>query len=794
MESEFFIYDIEYNEKKEGIDLYCKLKNGEKRIFFKKFYPKIIFAWENEEGKRKILNELNEYEGIVSKEIKKKKLLGKEIEIVEVKCKNRKVLSKLSEMDIEGVKKYEFDVGLKKQFLKDNNINFFIWYKGEVKNGEIGEVEKVREVRLNEIKVIAFDIEVYNYRGNPRVDKDQIILISVYGDNIQKVILSKEVSKKEVVAVKNELELLRKFEEIINKEKPDVILSYNGDNFDLPYIRERAKKYRYEIRFLGDKIIYRRKGRERACRLGKILHVDLYRFIANILASSLQSETLSLNEVAKELIGEEKIKIEKYEMWKMFEHKEKLDLLVEYNLNDAKITFLLGKKLLPLIIELSRLVKISPFDASRSSYSMLVENYLIEKTSKFNEIIPRRPKEEEVMKRLFKTYEGAFVFQPSPGLYKDIVAFDFRSLYPSIIISKNICLTTIDKGCKEEDRIYEPEKRHYFCKNIKGFIPTVLKEIAEKRFALKDKLKKLNKDNEEYKEIYNKQYTLKIIMNSTYGYLGFARARWYCIEAAMSITSFGRYYIKKIINEFDNAGFRVIYGDTDSVFILLNGKKLKDAKEIAKKINEKEEILLEFQGYYKAGLFVAKKESKKGAKKKYALLDEKGNLIIKGFEYVRRDWCELAKEMQRKVLEIILRESNIKKAKEEVSKIIKALKEKKVDVKKLVIYTQITRNLEEYEVKKAPHIAAAKKALKKGYHIEPGMIIAYVITKRPGSISDKAEILEEVIKNKIDYDEEYYINNQILPAVKRIFDSLKVSVDEIEKGQKTLFSFSSKKN
>ena len=118
-------------------------------------------------------------------------------------------------------------------------------------------------------------------------------------------------------------------------------------------------------------------------------------------------------------------------MWEKGEVKE----LCEYCLNDSRITYLLGERVLPIIIELTKIVGQPMFDVSRMTYGLADEWFLIKNAHEFDELIPEKPVGEEVTKRFMRSYEGAYVHEPKPGLYDNIMVFDFRSLYPSIIIS-----------------------------------------------------------------------------------------------------------------------------------------------------------------------------------------------------------------------------------------------------------------------------------------------------------------------------------------------------------------------
>jgi DNA polymerase I len=171
------------------------------------------------------------------------------------------------------------------------------------------------------------------------------------------------------------------------------------------------------------------------------------------------------------------------------------------------------------------------------------------------------------------------------------------------------------------------------------------------------------------------------------------------------------------------------------------------------------------------------------------LLDEGGNLIIKGFQSVRRDWSKISKDVQVRVLHAILIDNSVDKAVSIIKETINRLKEGDVRIDEIVIHTQLTRRVENYD-SIGPHVAAVIKAQKGGFSFEPGQIIKFIVTKGEGSISDRSYILKEYLDKELEYDADYYIDNQVLPAVEKIFEVLGYSKDELKgKVQTTLSGF-----
>jgi DNA polymerase elongation subunit (family B) len=329
------------------------------------------------------------------------------------------------------------------------------------------------------------------------------------------------------------------------------------------------------------------------------------------------------------------------------------------------------------------------------------------------------------------------------------------------------------------------EKKIYFSKTP-GFFPEMLKEIINKRKKFK---KELNEKFDVIKKARSNAF--KLLANASYGYQGFFGARYHCAEASAATTSISRNFIKKIIEKIDNEGYKTIYSDTDSIAFLLNKKTKEETKKFLKKLNsELPGIMeLELEDFYKRGIWVTKRTGEFGAKKKYALITEDEKLKIRGFETVRRDWCALAREVQNNILLMILKEGNEIKALEYIKKIVKEVKERKIDLKKMTIRTQLKKPLSEYKTI-SPHVIAAQKMVEKEIPIDMGSLIEYYIAETP----DKKKLIREKVKlidEEGQYNVEYYLKNQILPAVENILQVFNIDIKLIldRKKQTTLGEF-----
>ena len=716
-------------------------------------------------------------------------------------------------------KRRGYDLGFATHYIIEKKIIPLSWYKisGELLNNseEFGGIdmnldvdfciklesaEKIPKIEFNP-KILCYDIET----DDLKIGEGEILMISLVGNKgFKKVITWKRAKENRAISpeaiknrcseirgsveyVKDEAELLEKFVENVKKFSPDFLVGYFSDGFDLPYLRARANKLKVSLSLGLDNTQPKfRRGAILTGRINGIVHIDLLKFIQTAYSQYMQSETLSLNEVSKEFLGDTKKEFKIKHSSKLTDHD--WEKYYEYNLHDSFLTFNLFEKFWPDILEFTKTMQEPVFDVSRNGMSNNVEDFIIHNLDKFNEIPEKRPTHDEIRERRQRgKYEGAFVFEPIPGMYEEIGMFDFTSFWPSIIATFNLSKSTFSE--KKEKNFTEAEvfgRKVYFTKKP-GFFPEMLKEIIKKRKKYK---KELGKKQDSVKKARSNSY--KLLANASYGYMGFFGARYYCPEASGATTAISRDFIKKTIQKIDESGYKTIYSDTDSIAFLMNKKTKTEIKQFLKKLNSKLPGImeLELEDFYKRGIWVTKRSGTIGAKKKYALINEKGRLKIRGFETVRRNWCSLARNMQNKIIKYILKDGNSQKALEYLKEIIKKLKDREIEKQDLIIRTQLKKPLSEYKAT-TPHVIAARKMQKLEKPINQGGLIEYYVAEIP---EKKKKLVRERVKLPDEpgkYDIDYYLNRQVLSAVENIFQIFGINIKEIieRKKQTTLGDF-----
>jgi len=730
-------------------------------------------------------------------ELHEKNFLGKSVKALKIFATNYKdlhdIADKLGEKEIE--KRRGYDLGFTTHYIIEKKLNPLYWYDlegEEISNSEdFGGLTKVLDVDYCILlekhtptknkkfipKILAYDLEC----DELKIGKGEILMVSLVSDNFKKVITWKKSKKTPnyVEYVKDEAELIEKFLEYVKKISPDFLIGYFSDGFDLPYLKARAEKHKIKLSLgLDETPPTFSRGINLTGKIKGIVHLDLLKFIRTAYAQYMASETLSLNEVAKEFLGDTKKPF-------IIKHSSQLKETdwyeyFEYNLHDSVLVKQLFEKFWPDLLEFARVVQEPVFDISRAGLSKFVEGYFLHNLNRFNEIPEKRPTYEEISQRRREgPVEGAFVLEPKPGLYEKIAMFDFTSMHTSIIISMNISKSTLLNKKEKNSNSIETDRGTFHFTKKQGFIPSLLNEIFEIRKKAKAEFKK-NPDP----ITKARSNAFKVLSASVHGYMAFFGARYYSKESSASILAYVRKFNKDTIKKIEKLGFNVIYGDTDSIAFLINNKKEAEIKQLLKKLNsELPGIMeLELEDFYKRGLWVTTRAGITGAKKKYALLDKNNKLKIRGFETVRRDWCKLARNMQNKVIYQILKDGNEKQALKYVKELVKKIKQRQIPKEDLIIKTQLKKPISEYKAI-SPHVVAAKKMIENKMPIDPGSLIKYYIAET----SEKKKLVRDKVKlphEKAHYNIQYYLEKQILPAIENIFQVFSINTKEIIEGKK----------
>ena len=411
MEKEVVILDIDYisYEDKPVIRLFSK--DGDKNVVLidDSFTP-YLYVYSNDSDECiKDLKELVE-------DVKIEKVTKKDFQIektfLKVTFTHPQELSKYRDdiRDLDSVLQIrEFDIPFYRRYLMDMDVipmtrvkvsgeklDSFSALDSEKNDVEIikldKSLERIDEIS-NEFRILSFDLEVRNPHGMPDSAEDEIIMIGVASNfGVNQVISTKTNSSDRddfVNQVSSEKEMIQTFADIVKENNVDIIVGYNSDNFDFPYLVDRAKIHEVELDFGidGSDIRFIKRGFANAASMKGLIHVDLYL----VMRRYMTLERYTLERVYYELFGEEKIDVPGERIWEFWDNGgEELDDLFDYSLDDVISTLKIAEQTLPLNLELTRIVGQPLFDVSRMATGQQAEWFLVKQAYFDNEVIPNK--------------------------------------------------------------------------------------------------------------------------------------------------------------------------------------------------------------------------------------------------------------------------------------------------------------------------------------------------------------------------------------------------------------------
>ena len=573
----------------------------------------------------------------------------------------------------------------------------------------------------------------------------------------------------------SERDIIDGFAELIRREDPDVITGYNIDNYDIRKISERAKANR-----MKDALPWGRDGGQ-----PKVYSERFWRVKGRLICDAwwaakreIRPKQETLNAVAMQLLGEGKMDVDPKHMDS--EWASNREKVIEYCTKDAELALriLLEVGTLRKGMDLAAVSKLPVEDVLTSGSSQLADSLLIRAADRGKIAVPnmgRAVASEQI--------EGGYVHTMTPGLYHWVCVLDFKSMYPSLIIAKNICFTTLSP----DGEIAAPSGARFMSKERRtGLLPTILSDLMDQRDGIKRKMKQ-TADQHEYHYLDGLQAAVKVLMNTFYGVFASSFYRFTDKSIGAAITSFARANVKGIIGDVEAEGVSVIYSDTDSVFMQSPAHDLEGSVEFGTRMAERfsrDGGTLEFEKILEP-MFTH------GMKKRYVgkvvWPQASDELLVRGYEIRRSDSFDLQSDMLSKLFGKILEERN-DEALALVRSTIQDVLAGRVEPSELVI-SRTCKGLDAYEnPDRMANVQAARKLMEMGYDFIPGMKISWIVTDGT-STPQKVEPYISGVEFAAKPDYRYYAS-RLAQMASRITEVFGWSEKDLMMGsqQATLFS------
>lgn len=628
-----------------------------------------------------------------------------------------------------------------------------------------------------QFRVLSLDVECSG--------KGELYSIGLYGDGLARVLMigTPEPAATDMRWVENERVLLHRLEEELAAYDPDILIGWNLVAFDVRLLLKRAALYGIRLKLgRGGESAFLR---ERA-HTGQVFVTVPGRVaidgIDALKTACYQFDSFSLESVAQSLLGRgkqtEDVANRLAAIMHDFRHNK--PKLAAYNLEDCRLVWdiFAHTRVLDFLRLRSQLTGLE-LDRSGGSVAAFVQVYLPH-LHRAGFVAPNLPPGGGLAS------PGGYVMNSRPGLYRHVLVLDFKSLYPSIIRTFRIDPLGLVLGQQEEDAI--PGFRGARFSRTHHFLPDIIAGLWRER------------DQAKQEHDAPRSQAIKILMNSFYGVLGSGGCRFYDTRLASSITLRGHDIMQQSARCIEAEGHEVIYGDTDSVFVLLTGEydessASTEGKRLAALVNDhwrdwlQHELQLEsflelqFESYFARFFMPTIRGREEGSKKRYAGLrihHGEAGLVFKGLETVRSDWTPLARSFQTELFRLVFNE-------EDPSDFVQQTLAQTLGGERdeqLVYRKRLRRPLEQYVKSQPPQVRAARLAdmhntrLGKPLRYQRKGVIAYVIT-----VNGPEPV--EYRQSLIDY--QHYVEKQLKPVADAILPFVGLSFEGITSQQLGLF-------
>ena len=658
------------------------------------------------------------------------------------------------------------------------------------------------------LRIASLDIESYSESGafpNAFKEKDTCFQVAVttkafghqeYLD--RKCFCVKQTNGPECESFDSEREMLERLGRYLRELDPDIVTGWNIFGFDLEYLYTRAvvtgagpdAHMWGRLRGIPNELVVKHLASNALGSNDLKMVPMLGRYVFDMFQDIKREhklESYSLNNVSKEFLKDQKIDMPIKEMFTRFRDgdADKLGEVAEYCIKDTELPHRISEKLCLIqnLIEMAKATWVPLAYLSERGQQIKVFSQLARKARELGFMIPTMYSKATSDDK----YQGATVLDAQTGAYYGpITALDFASLYPSIMRAHNLCYSSLvidPRFANVPGVVYEQYGPYRFAQGVPSLLPAILNELA----AFRKKAKKLMAQAEgtPMEAVYNgQQLAYKISMNSIYGFTGASKGMLPCVAIASTVTMRGRQMIEetKTYVEEHFPGAKVRYGDTDSVMVEFDvqGRKGQEAIDYSWELGEQaseqcsklfkapndlelEKVYCPYFLYSKKR-YAAKMYEKKGDKVAFKKID------VKGLQVVRRDTCMYVRGVLKHLLDLVLNSEDPRPAIEFARTSAKTLLKGKVDASELMMSKQLGAD---YKTR-VPHVEVRDKIKKRSPGSEPqnGDRVAFLITKVPGLLCDKAEDPSWVTDNKIPLDYVYYFEHQLVKPVCDLLEPL----------------------
>ena len=716
-----WILDI-YPSKAEEIAVWIKTEEGRCLRFVDRWSPSFYVSAPSEEDLTRLSWYLPRDDIDVKYEFEDKFVRLQDSEsskVLRVTVPNADSLKSLAGMiwrlgDYGKYRLWNVDIPLSQMYLYDRDLFPLAYVEAAVAYGGVSwrlmdSAESV-EYSVPPLKVAKLKIEV---------DKEKSI--PSFADPIAKVLLEFDDELVAIDSVDERDKILSLVETIQNKD-PDLIITDGGDSFLFSYLARRALKNDV----LSELILGREKTNISVLRRKGTTYFSYGR--------------VYYHATPQRLLGRLHIDI------------ENSGLYAHYGLEG--------------LIEVARTCRIPLHRASRVTIGTCMTAIQLYQAIKDNFLVPWKKSEPENFKNamdLLVADRGGFYFEPKVGIHDNVGEIDFSSMYPMLMLRKNISPETVSCECCPDSANRVPELGYNMCERRVGIVPKVLKLMLKKRMYYKEMRNKAS-DPEEKRKYDQRQAAYKIILCTCFGYLGYRNARFGKVDAHIAACAFARKTLLDTARLAERRGFEIVHGIVDSLYLKKEGATDKDFIDLCREITDFTGLPISYEGRYRWFVFLPSKiHLGVPVLNRFYGVFQDGKVKVRGIELRRGDTPNIVLQCQDEAIRELAKARDSREFIQQIPRVVSVLRKYadkilnwEVDLADLIISKQLSKDPEQY-VNSVHQAIAAKHLQTHGLEVLAGQTVKYIVVDADNKLPERRVLPVQLVDNANHYDVEEYL-------------------------------------
>jgi DNA polymerase elongation subunit (family B) len=418
------------------------------------------------------------------------------------------------------------------------------------------------------------------------------------------------------------------------------------------------------------------------------------------------------------------------------------------------------------LVEIARTCRIPLHSASRVTIGTSMKSVQLYQAHKDDVLVPWKKSEPENFKNardLLTADRGGFYFEPKLGIHDNVGEIDFSSMYPTLMLKKNISPETIGCECCPDSRNRVPELGYNICEKRVGIIPKVLELMLKKRAYYKMMRDKISSP-EEKKKHDQRQAAYKIILCTCFGYMGYRNARFGKVDAFNAACAFARKTLLDMAQLAEQMGFEIVHGIVDSLYLKKENASDADFMKLCREITKKTGLSISYEGRYWWIVFLPSKThfGVPVLNRFYGVFND-GKIKARGIELRRGDTPSVISRCQNEIIQELTKAKNSEEFIQRISEVFSVYRKyaskilnREVGLEDLALSKRMSKNPDEY-AGNVQQAVAARQLQRRGLDVTAGQIVKYVILDADNKRPERRIVAAQLTNENVRYDAERYL-------------------------------------